>query len=89
MTTEGIDVNEALEDRGVEVVETDLEKWVLRVAEGTPGHIVGPALYRSREETAALSNERVDPEEPPETAAEFTAFARQRPGERIAGAESE
>ena len=88
MITEGIGVNEALEDRGVEVVETDLGEWVLRVAEGTPSHIVEPALYRSCEEIAALFNERFDPEEPLKAAAEFTAFARQRPGERIAGAES-
>jgi len=87
MTTEELDLNEALEREGVDVLETDLGEWVLQVAEETPSHIVGPALHKSREEIAALFNERFDPDEPLETAQELTAFARERLGERIVDAD--
>ncbi|WP_129115627.1 LUD domain-containing protein [Halegenticoccus tardaugens] len=87
MTTEEIEVNEALEAAGVEVVETDLGEWVLQVAEESPSHIVAPAIHKSREEIARLFNEAFEPDEPPETAEELTMFAREKLGELIAGAD--
>ncbi len=83
MTTEEIEVNEHLSERGVDVVETDLGEWVLQVADDTPSHIVGPAMHLTRSEIADLFTERFDPDEPFETAEELTAFARDRLGERI------
>ncbi|QLG62468.1 LUD domain-containing protein [Halorarum salinum] len=87
MTTEELEVNEALEADGVEVVETDLGEWVLQVADEAPSHIVAPAIHKSREGIAELFNERFDPEEPLETAEELTRFARERLGELIEGAD--
>ncbi|EMA53184.1 LUD domain-containing protein [Halococcus salifodinae] len=87
MTTEEIDVNDSLEAAGVDVHETDLGEWVLQVADESPSHIVGPAMHKSREEIAALFNERFDPDEPFETAEELTAFARDWLGERIQDAD--
>ncbi|WP_436934684.1 LUD domain-containing protein [Halovenus marina] len=87
MTSEEIEVNEALEADGVDVVETDLGEWVLQVAEEAPSHIVAPAIHKSREEIARLFNEYFDPEEPLETAAELTEFAREELGERIEDAD--
>ncbi|MFB6282107.1 MAG: LUD domain-containing protein [Haloferacaceae archaeon] len=78
MTTEEIDLNGALESAGASVVETDLGEWVLQLAEEAPSHIIAPAIHRSRESIAALFAERFDPEDPPETAEELTAFARER-----------
>ncbi|NUB93455.1 LUD domain-containing protein [Haloterrigena sp. SYSU A121-1] len=80
MTTEELEVNEALEADGVDVVETDLGEWVLQVADEAPSHIVAPAIHRSEADIARLFNERFDPEEPLETAEELTAFARERLG---------
>ncbi|ELZ15508.1 hypothetical protein C477_17545 [Haloterrigena salina JCM 13891] len=80
MTTEELEVNEALEADGVDVVETDLGEWVLQVADEAPSHIVAPAIHRSEVDIARLFNERFDPEEPLETAEELTAFARERLG---------
>jgi iron-sulfur cluster protein len=77
MTTEELELNRALTDDGVDVVETDLGEWVLQVAEESPSHIVAPAIHKSREAIADLFNERFDPEEPLETAKELTAFARE------------
>ena len=87
MTTEELDLNEALSADGVDVVETDLGEWVLQLADEAPSHIVAPAIHKSRESIAALFNERFDPAEPLETAEELTAFARERLGEQIAGAD--
>ncbi|MFB6223487.1 MAG: LUD domain-containing protein [Haloarcula sp.] len=87
MTSEEIEVNEALEADGVDVVETDLGEWVLQVADEAPSHIVAPAIHKSRESIAELFNERFDPDEPLETAEELTHFAREKLGEQIADAE--
>jgi iron-sulfur cluster protein len=87
MTTEELDVNDALAADGIEVVETDLGEWVVQVAEETPSHLIAPAIHRSRESIAALFNERFDPEDPLETADELTTFARERLGERIRDAD--
>ncbi|WP_265110405.1 LUD domain-containing protein [Halosolutus halophilus] len=87
MTSEELEINEALERDGVDVVETDLGEWVLQVAAESPSHIVAPAIHKSREEIADLFNERFDPDEPLETAAELTQFARERLGELIADAD--
>ncbi|MFD1564062.1 LUD domain-containing protein [Haloarchaeobius amylolyticus] len=76
MTTEEIDLNDALAADGIEVTETDLGEWVLQVADDTPSHIVGPAMHLSRSEIAELFNERFDPDEPFETAEALTRFAR-------------
>ncbi|MFB6107339.1 MAG: LUD domain-containing protein [Haloplanus sp.] len=87
MTTEELEVNDALEADGVEVVETDLGEWVIQVADETPSHLIAPAIHRSRESIAELFNERFDPEEPLETAEELTSFAREKLGERIRDAD--
>ncbi|MDT3435909.1 LUD domain-containing protein [Haloarcula sp. 1CSR25-25] len=87
MTSEEIEVNEALEADGVDVVETDLGEWVLQVADEAPSHIVAPAIHKSRESIADLFNERFDPDEPLETAEELTHFAREKLGEQIVDAE--
>ncbi|WP_276261646.1 LUD domain-containing protein [Haloglomus litoreum] len=87
MTSEELEVNEAIEATGTDVVETDLGEWVLQLADETPSHIVAPAIHKSREEIAALFAERFDLDEPPETAAELTRFARERLGEQIEAAD--
>ncbi len=87
MTSEEIEVNDALEEAGVEVVETDLGEWVLQLADEAPSHIVAPAIHKSREAIAELFAERFDPDEPPETAEELTMFARERLGELVEDAD--
>lgn len=49
MVTEEISLNAALEEIGVEVVETDLGEWILQLDEDPPSHIVAPALHKDRE----------------------------------------
>jgi iron-sulfur cluster protein len=87
MTSEEIEVNEYLGERGVDVVETDLGEWVLQVADEAPSHIVAPAIHKSREEIATLFNDYFEPEEELETAEELTMFAREKLGELIKDAD--
>ncbi|MFB6122332.1 MAG: LUD domain-containing protein [Haloferacaceae archaeon] len=87
MTTEELEVNDALEEDGVDVVETDLGEWVIQLADEAPSHLIAPAIHRSRESIAELFNETFDPDEPLETAEELTQFARERLGEHIRDAD--
>lgn len=86
MTSEEIEVNDHLETRGTEVIETDLGEWVLQVAEEAPSHLVAPAIHKSREAIAELFNKHFQPEPPLETAEELTQFARKKLGRLIQGA---
>ncbi|MGQ3329450.1 LUD domain-containing protein [Halorubrum sp. FL23] len=87
MTSEEIEVNEALADAGVDVLETDLGEWVLQLADEAPSHIVAPAIHKSREGISELFAEQFDLDDPPETAEELTMFARERLGELIEDAD--
>ena len=87
MTSEEIEVNDALAADGVDVVETDLGEWVLQLADEEPSHIVAPAIHKSREGIAELFAERFDPDDPPETAEELTMFARERLGALVEDAD--
>ncbi|PSQ08158.1 (4Fe-4S)-binding protein [Halobacteriales archaeon QS_6_71_20] len=78
MTTEELELNDALRADGARVTETDLGEWVLQLADEEPSHIVGPAIHKSREGIAELFRERFDPDDPPETAEELTRFAREK-----------
>ncbi|MFC6872509.1 LUD domain-containing protein [Halobellus marinus] len=87
MTSEEIEVNEALAEDGLDVVETDLGEWVLQLADEAPSHIVAPAIHKSREGIAELFAAEFDPADPPETAEELTMFAREQLGELIEDAD--
>ncbi|GGN24718.1 LUD domain-containing protein [Halarchaeum nitratireducens] len=83
MTSEELEVNEALDAAGVTPVETDLAEWVLQVADEAPSHLVAPAIHKSRESIADLLNGTFDPEERLESAENLTRFARERLWEDI------
>ncbi|WP_276302218.1 LUD domain-containing protein [Halorussus lipolyticus] len=87
MTSEEIEVNDALREAGAEVWETDLGEFVLQVADEAPSHIVAPAIHKSEDDIAELFNAHFDPEEPLETADDLTRFAREYLAERIAEAD--
>lgn len=56
MLTEEIGLNEALEARGVEVVETDLGEWIVQLDGQPPSHIIAPAIHLNRDDVAAIFN---------------------------------
>ena len=75
MTTEEVDLNERLEQQGLESVETDLGEYIIQLAHERPYHIVAPALHLTRYDVADLFTKRLNV--PRETVIEKqTAIAR-------------
>ncbi len=86
MATEEIKLNEALEEAGLRVVETDLGEWIIQLAGQHPSHIVAPAVHLNREEVADLfEQESGGPVENEREA--LVAHARQRLREVFATAQ--
>jgi L-lactate dehydrogenase complex protein LldF len=57
MLSEEIELNAALEDAGVRVVETDLGEYILQLAGEHPVHIIAPAIDKTADDVAALFSE--------------------------------
>ena len=58
MTTEEINLNDALKKDGIDVMETDLGEFIVQQADQKPYHIVTPAMHMSKEDVASLYNEK-------------------------------
>ncbi len=74
MVTEEIGLNEALEEIGVEILETDLGEYLLQLDEkDKPSHIVIPALHKDRRYIRDLLAKKsgYDGDEKPETITRF------------------
>lgn len=75
MITEELELNDVLQKYRIESVETDLGEYIVQLAGEHPYHIVTPAMHKSKEDVAALFNEKFDlPVE--STPDEITAFVR-------------
>lgn len=48
MVGEEVHLNEALEEAGIEPIETDLGEYILQLAKEPPSHIVVPAMHKTR-----------------------------------------
>jgi len=59
MATEEIHLNDALEENGIEPIETDLGEWIIQLAGETPSHIVVPAIHKTKAQIADLFVEKV------------------------------
>jgi L-lactate dehydrogenase complex protein LldF len=59
MATEEIKLNEALEQHGIESVETDLGEYIQQLDGEPPYHIVTPAMHKSKEDVARLFNRKL------------------------------
>ncbi len=57
MAGEEIDLNEALEAAGHEVVETDLGEYIIQLAKEPPSHIIAPAVHKTRDQVSDLFHE--------------------------------
>lgn len=77
MVSEEIALTPYLEERGVEVVETDLGEYIVQLADERPAHIIGPAVHKSRADVHRMFSELAG-EDLPGDPAELTAFARSR-----------
>lgn len=78
MVTEEIGLNEVLEEKGCDVVETDLGEYILQVDDhDPPSHIVAPALHKNKQQIRDVFKEKLGytKTEKPE---ELTLFAREQ-----------
>jgi L-lactate dehydrogenase complex protein LldF len=58
MVSEECGLNEALEQAGVKVMETDLGEYILQLAHEAPSHIVAPVVHKNKEEISDLFAEK-------------------------------
>ncbi|WP_051261123.1 LutB/LldF family L-lactate oxidation iron-sulfur protein [Desulfovibrio inopinatus] len=69
MLSEEIGLNPALEEDGIEVVETDLGEYIIQLAGDSPSHIIAPAIHMTRQDIGRLFEEKLGTpytEDPPE-----------------------
>jgi L-lactate dehydrogenase complex protein LldF len=59
MTTEEVHLNPALEQAGIEVVETDFGEFIIQLAGERPSHLVAPAVHHTRESVARVLSDHV------------------------------
>ncbi|HMA84072.1 MAG TPA: LUD domain-containing protein [Desulfosalsimonadaceae bacterium] len=57
MTAEETLLNHFLENKGYEVIETDLGEWIIQLRKEGPSHMVMPAIHLSRNEVSRLFTE--------------------------------
>lgn len=59
MVSEEIELNKALEAKGIEVVETDLGEYIIQLRGEHPSHIITPAVHLNRSEIGRTFQERL------------------------------
>jgi len=57
MVSEEMALNPALEQAGIDVVETDLGEYIIQLAKEPPSHIIAPAIHKTREQITTLFSE--------------------------------
>lgn len=59
MLTEECHLNPYLEERGMEVVDTDLGEWIVQLRQESPSHIVLPAIHIRKEEVGETFHQHI------------------------------
>ncbi len=59
MVSEEINLNHALEAKGMKVVETDLGEYIVQLRNERPAHIITPAIHLRRDDVGKLFHERL------------------------------
>jgi L-lactate dehydrogenase complex protein LldF len=86
MVTEEIHLNYALENQGIEVIETDLGEYIIQLAGEAPSHIIVPAIHKTKRQIAELFTEKLGIE-PTDDVDRLTSVARGVLRERFAAAD--
>ncbi len=87
MLTEECGLNEYLEERGVDVVETDLGERIMQFLNKPPSHIVLPAIHVKRQEVSEVFNEKLNTEKGNFDPTYLTHAARSHLREKFIGAD--
>ncbi|MDK9705610.1 MAG: LutB/LldF family L-lactate oxidation iron-sulfur protein [Desulforhopalus sp.] len=86
MTSAEIAIDPALEEAGIEVVETDLGEYIIQLAGDKPSHIIAPCIHLDRAQIGQLFTDKlgIDYSDDPPT---LTMAARKALREKMLGAE--
>jgi len=82
MVSEELHINQALEQAGIEAVETDLGEYIIQLAGETPSHIIIPAIHKNKTQVAELFSEVAGEQLPADTAV-LAGFARSKLREKF------
>ncbi|WP_035299683.1 LutB/LldF family L-lactate oxidation iron-sulfur protein [Brevibacillus thermoruber] len=86
MVSEELHINQALEENGIEAVETDLGEYIIQLAGETPSHIIIPAIHKNKSQVAQLFSQVAGTSLPAETAI-LAGFARAKLREKFLAAD--
>ena len=75
MTAEEIHLNDALEEAGFEVVESDLGEYIVQLRQEPPYHLVFPAMHLTRKQISDLFHDKLG-SEPTNNPEDLTMIAR-------------
>lgn len=84
--TEEIGLNEALQNAGIAVFETDLGEYIVQLAGQRPSHVTAPALHLTKEDIAQLFHDKLGIAAPPDPPT-LTNIAREKLREEFLSAE--
>jgi L-lactate dehydrogenase complex protein LldF len=86
MASEEINLNHALEEAGIQTLETDLGEYIVQLAGEMPSHIIVPAVHLTKEGIADLFHKKLGIGAPAEPTA-LTAIVRERLREEFLAAD--
>ncbi len=66
ITSEEIGLNSFLEEKGIEVIETDLGERIVQLFKEKPSHLIVPAIHHTKEEVARLFSKYFGEDIPPD-----------------------
>jgi L-lactate dehydrogenase complex protein LldF len=76
MVSEEMHLNDFLEERGIESLESDLGEYIIQLDGETPSHIIMPAIHKNRGQIARLFGEKIRGAQYTEDVDALTAIAR-------------
>lgn len=88
MLTEECHLNPYLEEKGIEVVDTDLGERIVQLSGETPSHIVLPAIHLKRQEVGEIFHRTIDTEAGADDPQYLTEAARQHLRQKFLRAEA-
>ena len=76
MVSEEMRLNDFLEERGIESLESDLGEYIIQLDHETPSHIIMPAIHKNRQQIAKLFGRKIREAKYTEDVDELTGIAR-------------
>jgi len=76
MVSEEMHLNDFLEERGIESLESDLGEYIIQLDGETPSHIIMPAIHKNKQQIAKLFGKKIREAKYTEDVDELTAIAR-------------